>query len=156
MSVKKLDYNGLQTLVGKIKNYISQLLANYLPLSGGTMTGDIVFSPNVQQSDGTYDNTGIFFVKKVGIKGTYPESNTYCTCHVARDNSNNEGVGETRYSTIETGIYPTGNVHTRIHAHKNDPSANSTVYIGPTYPATGDPYIEASHHIILSSGIELY
>ena len=55
-----LDKTGVTTLWNKIKNYIGTETQKYLPLSGGTMTGDIVrkdASNRTIYSIGTLANT---------------------------------------------------------------------------------------------------
>lgn len=42
-----LDKTGLTELWAKIKAYITTKLASYLPLSGGTLTGDLLFSNSI-------------------------------------------------------------------------------------------------------------
>lgn len=45
--MKFLNIEGVKTLWSKIKEYIGTETRKYLPLSGGTMTGDIIYkSPN--------------------------------------------------------------------------------------------------------------
>ena len=153
MAVKKLDYNGLKTLVQYIKFYISQLLSNYLPLSGGTMSGNICYDPIIPVGDGTY--TGSCVVSKYGTKGTPPAKNVYFTYHVVRDTSNiNSNENTCRYGCYEAGI-DAEKCWACIKTYKNE--VNSTISSGlqVVYPNTGDPYIQLDSHIKLQSGIEL-
>ena len=160
MSVKKLDYNGLQTLMQTIifyiNNYVTQILSGYLHLSGGKLTGDIVFTPNDENSP---DGAGVFSVSRWGTKGTYPSSGVtkYFTGFVARDTSSlNSNVNECRYGVFECALSDSGNSYFSIRAYKNVSNDGSTAALYINYPASGSAHIDANCHIILSSGIELY
>ena len=147
MSVKKLDYNGLQTLIQTIKSYLTQYISSKLselfPLSGGVMTGEIEYTPNSNDENNISLDCGIFSVSKYGTKGTYPESIKYFTCFVARDdsklNSNDAGC---RYGLLETVVHSDGTIDTYIAAYKNEANSGSVVQLTLTYPITGDPYIK--------------
>lgn len=75
--MKFLNINGVTTLWNKIKEYVGTETKKYLPLSGGTMTGDIVRK--------TADNTII------------------CAISTAGNISHNEGSGYIWCKSIVTG-----------------------------------------------------
>ena len=146
MSSTKLDYNGLQTLIQNIKFYISQVLSDYLPLSGGTMSGEIK-----QYS---------FNTTKAGIKGMVPEETIYCTAFIARDTSNNishssEG-NKHRYALFESQVDTNGTCHSYMRAYKNETDSEASTTLTVSYPMSGDPYIQVTNHIKLASGVEIY
>ena len=160
MSVKKLDYNGLQTLMQTIifyiNKYVTQILSGYLHLSGGKLTGDIVFTPNEANSP---DGPGVFSVSRWGTKGTYPSSGVikYFTGFVARDTSSlSSNVNECRYGVFESALTDSGDSYFTINAYKNEANDGSAASLDVHYPASGSAYTKANCHIILSSGIELY
>ncbi len=145
MSVKKLDYNGLQTLIQIIKYFFLSKLRDYLPLSGGTMAGEI----NCEAS-----------LSKYGIKGTIPEHNIYFTNFIARDTSDNiEHGGQSykcRYGIFESYINTNGDCITLMASYKNDANSDTRAELVLTYPMNDTPYIRTNSHIKLSNGIEIY
>ena len=146
MAVKKLDYNGLKTLVQYIKFYISQLLSNYISLSsGGTLTGEIVCTNHTAY----------------GVKGEIPEVDICGTAFIARDTSNIGNHGSesypARYAKFETLVDSSdGACSSFITVYKNETNGTANTTLSVKYPMTGDPYIQVNSHIKLSSGVEIY
>ena len=153
MSVKKLDYNGLQTLIQTIKSFFLYRIKDYLSLSGGTMTGNILYTPiEGSNSEGF---TGCCAVSKYGTKGIIPSTEEWFTYYVGRDTSNlNSNDDICRYGIFEVNVGPTG-CKTTIACYKNEANSSANSKIDVVYPNSGDPYIEMSSKLKLQSGIML-
>ena len=126
-----------------VKNAVDTKTADYLPLTGGTMTGDIALTPNTVVN-GVSDDTGIMIVSKSGTKGTLPSKNTFYTLALARDASNiNSNHGECRYGMLETGTGSDGRVWTEIVAYKNEANSDARGSIGVGVNSDGTKYTSA-------------
>lgn len=129
--------------------YVQDELANYspsgtyLPLSGGTMTGDIVLTPNTVTNT-VSDNIGVMVASKYGTKGTFPTESQYMSLAVARDSSSiNSNEVECRYGLVETDVFVDGGVNTEIVAYKNEANSDERANIQVGFDSNGDAFAKA-------------
>ena len=124
------------------QQYIDLQLLQYLPLAGGTMTGDIVTSPNTTASDWSYsNNTTVTVTSRYGDKGTMDTERVYHTLAMARDDSSINTNSETcRYGLVEVAVNPDTSVATYIRAYKNEANSTTSVNLEVGFNASGEKY----------------
>ena len=112
-----------------------------LPISGGTLTGNIYTTPY-------YDSTiedpegGQCLVLSKGktAKGTPPATETeWHTLYMAVDNTGLH-VNAHKYGQIETAVYSNGDVETRMQSYRNVDGATNSTYISLRIAADGTAY----------------
>lgn len=129
MSFKYLNDSGLAYFWTKIKAYVVGLLSNYLPLSGGKLTGIAYLSPGSGEYKTDY-----------AIGDTY-SSNIYMT-HGFYD-KNNSKLADVLYYLNSSSDYESAALVLRVFGNPNNPDWNfngSVPELGLRIDASGDPY----------------
>ena len=105
-----------------IDDRIAALPNTFLPLAGGTMSGDISFPTQVWDNDYvTSYQTAKTLTSRYGIKGHMPtDRRVFYTLAMARDDSNKPSSDETcRFATLETAVGNNGNPNVYLRMYKN-------------------------------------
>ena len=127
--------------------YVKSNLSNYLPISGGTLTGNLYGSPAYNNSlvEGwNADDTKRMFICKdpVYIKGDPVTDNRWFTIGMAVDSSGDYGNAH-KFGQIEVAVSTDGSCSTGLYAYKNETNstASSTIRVG--YNSSGNVYTQA-------------
>ena len=137
--------------------YVKDNLENYLPLSGGTLTGNIYGTPYVDAT-ATAEATGnIMIVIKdpTVVKGDIPESSHWYTIGMATDSTGSVENGH-KFGQIESALYKTtGATVTKMSAYKNELDTNLQATIAVGWDADGNKYTEAPTPTLYDSSTQI-
>lgn len=127
--------------------YVKSNLNSYLPLSGGTLTGNIYGSPaynNSSDPDWNADDYKVMFISKdpVYIKGDTLTDNRWFTLAMATD-ADDSIENNHKFGQIETAVATSGACYTGMYAFKNETSSTANVGIAVGYDANGVAYSTA-------------
>lgn len=120
-------------------------LDDYLPLTGGAMTGDIIFSPSTSAPDWSPLDHVNTITTRYGTKGTKPSdvAAVFMSNGCARDVSTTETWDETcRYSNMDTVLWPDGGTNFNLKLYKNEASATNGISIVMDIPASGQTNLQ--------------
>ena len=118
-------------------------LSGYMPLSGGTLTGNIYTTPYF---DATIENPEggqtLIVSKGASTKGTLPAEDEWHTLVMAVDNTGSTNNAH-KYGQIETAVRANGKIYTYLQAFKNEADSTTAASIEVGYDANGNVYTKA-------------
>ena len=143
MPNKYLDSVGLAEYTGLVKDYVDTKADDYLPLAGGTLTGNVYTTPYYDSTIVDPEGGQTLIVSKGKVaKGTAPSSDEWHTMVMAVDNSGSTNNAN-KYGQIETGVKTDGSVETTVQAYKNEASSTTSAKISVGYDANGNAFTSA-------------
>ena len=120
-------------------------LNNYLPLNGGTLTGNFYGRPVVgSMATATGNDTVVLFASKDNtlLKGDTIDSNRYFILGCATD-STGQITNEHKYGQIQTSVLTDGTVRTQLIALKNVENNVDQAIISVGYTSSGNVFTTA-------------
>lgn len=119
--------------------YVKNNLSNYLPLSGGELTGNFYGKPYVDP-----DDENIMFICKDPLiaKGTIPETSHWFTLGMATDNTGSP-TNAHKFGQVETSVLTSGVTETSLSAFKNESGSTISASISVGYDSSGNAFTKA-------------
>ena len=118
-------------------------LSDYMPLSGGTLTGNIYTTPYYDATIKSPEGGQTLIVSKgVSTKGTPPAEDEWHTLVMAVDNTGSTNNAH-KYGQVETAVRTTGATSIQLKAYKNEANSTAGTYIEVGYDANGNVYTAA-------------
>lgn len=118
---------------------ITEELSDKLPLSGGTLTGDIYTTPYYDSTVVSPEGGQVTIVSKgKNAKGTHPSSISETHTLVAATDSTGELGSTHKYGHVQTTVSTAGVTTTEIAAFKDVASANNLASISVSMDASGN------------------
>lgn len=143
MPNKYLDSVGLAEYTGLVKDYVDTKADDYLPLAGGTLTGNVYTTPYYDSTIVDPEGGQTLIVSKGKVaKGTAPSNNEWHTMVMAVDNSGSTNNAN-KYGQVETGVKTDGSVETVVQAYKNEANSTTSAKISVGYDANGNAFTSA-------------
>ena len=143
MPNKYLDSVGLAEYTGLVKDYVDTKADDYLPLAGGTLTGNVYTTPYYDSTIVDPEGGQTLIVSKGKVaKGTAPSNNEYHTMAMAVDNSGSTNNAY-KYGQVETDVKTDGSVETIVQAYKNEANSTTSAKISVGYDANGNAFTSA-------------
>ena len=123
--------------------FVNDKADNYLPLDGGTLTGNVYTTPYYDSTIVDPEGGQILIVSKGKVaKGTAPSNNEWHTMVMAVDNSGLTNNAN-KYGQVETTVKTDGSVETNVQAYKNEANSTTSVKISVGYDANGNAFTSA-------------
>lgn len=143
MPNKYLDSVGLAEYTSLVKDYVDTKADDYLPLAGGTLTGNVYTTPYYDSTIVDPEGGQTLIVSKGKVaKGTAPSNNEYHTMVMAVDNSGSTNNAH-KYGQVETWVVTDGSVRTLVSAYNNVADSTSSATISVGYDANGNVFTSA-------------
>lgn len=119
------------------------LAKDFLPLSGGTLTGNVYTTPYYDSTIVDPEGGQTLIVSKGKVaKGTAPSNDEWHTMVMAVDNSGLTNNAN-KYGQVETAVKTDGSVETNVQAYKNEANSTTSVKISVGYDANGNAFTSA-------------
>ena len=123
--------------------WVNDKLANYLPLSGGKMTGNITIAGNAPR----------FIAQATGVtKGTTPSSNQFARLDFM---ANGADATTNRLGIVQVKVNTAGSIITQLVAFKNEANSVDTANLQVTVKKDGTKYAEAPTPPATATGSEI-
>lgn len=123
--------------------FVNDKADNYLPLNGGTLTGNVYTTPYYDSTIVDPEGGQTLIVSKGKVaKGTAPSNNEWHTMVMAVDNSGSTNNAN-KYGQIETGVKTDGSVETVLQTYKNEANSTTSAKISVGYDANGNVFTSA-------------
>lgn len=123
--------------------FVNDKADNYLPLNGGTLTGNVYTTPYYDSTIVDPEGGQTLIVSKGKVaKGTAPSNDEWHTMVMAVDNS---GLTKNanKYGQVETAVKTDGSVETAVQAYKNEANSTTSAKISVGYDANGNAFTSA-------------
>lgn len=115
-------------------------LSDYMPLSGGTLTGNIYTTPYYDATIESPEGGQTLIVSKgVSTKGTPPAEDEWHTLAMAVDSTGSTNNLH-KYGQMETAVYANGKTESYLQVYKNEADSTTGAKIAIGYDANGNVY----------------
>lgn len=134
--------DSLNTAIGKLEKALDNVPTDgpYLPLSGGTLEGNI-YTHAYDEGVGA-SSCKMIICKSDTVKGTLPANTQWHTLIMAKDGSDSIN-NNAKYGQVETAVTASGSVFTTLQAYKNEAGSTEGATIAVGYDANGNAYTQA-------------